>query len=456
VLYVEEIIGRDTVNTMPPATVTAFQDHGEVEATIEQDVEGAKRALRQLEELGIHMAEVTQELLDEGVKLFAEAFDTLMSVINGKREALRDNIAGREQASLGDLQAAVNSRLAALAKADAVRKIWNKDPSYWGLDPESDGGKAVKSRSGWLTVTDLMLEHADDLQRFGEHVKAAGFKQVIFCGSAGINPAVEVYGQAFSGQNGNPHVRAMHAEAVAKLDSLSADTLVIHAGKAATTPLQKSAHEHLWSLQPHGDHYVMVTSASTGLGDVAQQHKFRRLFLDPEDIAGEFGAFSYLGLVAGAAGGMDAQRLLSRAEHVVHDCMPMVPPEDNAGAWFGAILGEAALAGRKKITIICPPAISAFGKWAAQMADKGGLQAEAITAVNAPASYGADRLFIYERLGHELDGDVEKLRQAGQPVVTFTLRDRFDLGEEIFRWEFAAAVAGGIVGVNPFRSPATH
>src|SRR5207249_4884283 len=172
----------------------AFKDHGEVEPTIEQDLDAARRALGQIEQLGIGMPAVTQDLLDEGVKLFADAFDTLMSVIDAKREALRDNIAGREQASLGsELQAAVDKRLAALAKADTVRKIWQKDSTAWGIDKDSDTGKSLKNRLGWLTVTDLMMEQADDLQRFGAHVRDAGFKEAIFCGSAGINPAVRVF-----------------------------------------------------------------------------------------------------------------------------------------------------------------------------------------------------------------------------------------------------------------------
>src|SRR5205823_8217474 len=129
------------------------------------------------------------ELLDEGVKLFADAFDTLMSVIDAKRGALRDNIAGREHASLGGLQAAVDKRLAAIGKADTIRKIWQKDTSVWGFDKDGEDGKRVKNRLGWLSITDLMLEHAADLERFGRHVKDAGFKRVIFCGSAGINPA---------------------------------------------------------------------------------------------------------------------------------------------------------------------------------------------------------------------------------------------------------------------------
>jgi transaldolase / glucose-6-phosphate isomerase len=456
VLYVEEIIGRDTVNTMPPATVEAFKDHGEVEATIGQDLPGAKRALSELGAAGVDMAKVTQSLLDEGVKLFADAFDTLMSVIDAKREALRDNIAGREEASIGDLRAAVEKRLSALAKADAVRKVWQKDGSYWGLDKDSDAGKALKKRMGWLNVTDLMLDRSEDLERFAEHVKAAGFKRAIFCGSAGINPAVAALAQAFGGRQGYPEVSAMHAEQLAKIESLEADTLVIHAGKAATVPMQKAAHEHLWSLQPHGDHFVLVTDASTELPAMAAAHKFRRVLLDPGDVAGEYGALSYLGLVAAAVAGCDVTRLLNRAEHVVHDCVPLIQPADNAGAWFGAILAEASLAGRKKITVITPPEISKFGVWAAQIATRAGLESEAISSVGESSDYGQDRLFVYERLGHDLDAAVDKLRDAGQPVVTFTLRDRFDLGEEIFRWEFGVAIAAGILGVNAFAPPATH
>src|SRR5262249_10756595 len=154
-----------------------------------------------------------------------------------------------------------DKRLAAVAKADAVRKVWHKDTTYWGMEPDSDAAKAAKNRMGWLTVTDLMLEHADDLQRFGEHVKAAGFKKAVFVGSAGSSPAVEVYAQAFGGQNGYPSLSTIHADAAARLDKVDADTLYVHAGKAATTPNQKDAHGNLWKHQSDGDHYVMVTSA---------------------------------------------------------------------------------------------------------------------------------------------------------------------------------------------------
>jgi transaldolase/glucose-6-phosphate isomerase len=454
VLYVEEIVGRDTVNTMPPATVSAFKDHGEVEATIEQDVAGAQRQIEQIEQVGVPMAEVTQKLLDEGVKLFVDAFDTLMSVISAKRDALRDNIPGREEASLGGLQAAVNQQLAALAKADTVRKLWNKDSSVFGKDKDSEAGKNIRNRLGWLHITDLLLEHAEDLERFAQHVKDAGFKRAIFCGSAGINPAVEMYAEAF-GSAGYPQVTAMHAGDVEKMTQLEADTLVIHAGKKATVAMQQAAHANAWKLRPNGDQYVLVTDAESGLVPMGAEHKFRRLFMDPGDVAGEYGALSFLGLVAAAVAGADVTRLLNRSEHLVHDCLPLIQPEDNAGAWFGAILAEAHKAART-IAIVTPPAVAKFGQWAAKVAARGGVKAEAMTSVGLPSSYGQDRLFVYERLGHDLDAPLQALKQAGQPVVTLTLRDRFDLGEEIFRWEFGAAIAGSILGINVFEPPATH
>ncbi|HLY65745.1 MAG TPA: bifunctional transaldolase/phosoglucose isomerase [Chloroflexota bacterium] len=452
VLYVEELIGRDTVNTMPPATVIAFKDHGEVEPTLEQDLNGARRVLAQLEELGIHMETVTNVLLDEGVKLFADAFDALMSVIDAKRGALRDNIAGREQASLGELQGAVTKRLAALSKADAVRKIWQKDPAYWGQDKDQAAAALVKNRLGWLTVTETMLEHAPDLNRFAGHVNADGIKHAIFCGSSGIIAGVEAFRQAFGPQTGFPELTMLAADKASGVSSLHPETLVILAGKSATAPMVSAAYYHLRQLLPGGERYVVATDAGTELERLGREHGFRRIFLNPPDLAGNYGALSYLNLVAAAVMGVDVERVLNRAEHVVHDCVPLIQPADNAGAWFGAILGEAALSG-KTIGIVCSPSISSFGPWAATIARGGGIDAQAQDVPSGPAG---DRLLVYERLGAELDARMEKLRSAGQQVVSFTLRDRYDLGEEFFRWQFATAVAGGIVGANPFQPPAFH
>jgi len=443
VLYVEELIGRDTVNTMPPATVEAFKDHGEVEATVEQDLDGARRSLRQLDELGIRMADVTHALLDEGVKLFAEAFDTLVAVIDAKRGALRDNIAGREQASLGELQKAVDARLAALAKTDSVRRMWRKDPSLW------DGTEEIKERLGWLTITDKMLECTADLERFAAHVKDSGIKHALLCASAGVLPMNEVYAQAFGAAPGYPNLTTVAAERVDTLTSVDPDTLVILVGKSATSPLVVKGFEHIWKLLPKADHYVVATDEGTELAQLAKQRGFRRVFLNAQDVAGNFGALSYLALTSAAVIGVDVERILNRAEHVVQDSVPLIQPADNAGAWFAAILGEAAAA-KRKIGVICSPAISNFGRWAAAIANGAGLPAEALQDLS---SLGSDHLVVYVRLGSDLDAAVQTLQETGQPVVTFTLRDKFDLGQEFFRWQFATALGAAILGQNPFRGP---
>ncbi|MBV9120230.1 MAG: bifunctional transaldolase/phosoglucose isomerase [Chloroflexi bacterium] len=438
VLYVEELIGRDTVNTMPPATVDAFKDHGEVEATLEQGLDQARRQLGQLKSLGIDMSKVTDDLLAEGVKLFADAFDTLMSVIEAKREALRDNIAGRCHADLGALEPAVNARLGALAKADTVRRMWKKDISLWGGDDE------IKERLGWLTVTDKMLDCTADLERFASHVQAAGFKRALFCGSSGVLPMAELFRQCFGTAPGFLELSTLAAEQAGELRELADDTLVILVGKAATAGLVKKAFEHLWQLKPKGDHYVTATDAGTELAQLAETHHFRRAFLNAPDVAGNFGALSYLSLVAAAVTGVDVERMLSRAEHLVHNSVPLMQPADNAGAWFGAVLGEAALAG-KKVAILSSPELSGFGQWAAVIARGGGVQAEVVT--EPPA--GDDRLLVRIQLGHGANGN----SSAATPAVLFTLRDKFDLGEEIYRWQFATAVAGSITGANPFKGP---
>jgi hypothetical protein len=235
------------------------------------------------------------------------------------------------------------------------------------------------------------------------------------------------------------------AEEALELAALSRDTLVILAGKAATAAGIRAAFEHLWTIAPHGDQYVIVTDASTELVPIAASHRLRRTFLDPGDVAGEYGALSLLGLVAAAAIGVDTGRLLSRAEHLVHDCVPLIQPADNAGAWLGAIVAEAG-AQTKKVTVVCPEPISSFGAWAARVVARGGAEAESTSRPSA----SADRLFVYLRLGNEFDGAVRTLHEAGAAVVTITLRDRFDLGEEFFRWEFASVVSAALLGVTPF------
>ena len=464
VLYVEELIGSLTVNTMPPATIIAFRDHGKVAATIERDLDGARRDLAELEELGVHLAEVTRELEDEGVAAFATSFDTLMEVIAVKSEALRDDISGREEASLGALRPAVDRRLADLAKDGAVRNIWEKDPSFWGKAGDEAASKSIKSRLGWLTVTDQMLDQALDLQTFGQEIKDAGFRDAVLCGMGGSSLCVELIRMTYGSRPGFPRMWVLDttdpatiAEVTGQIDPRR--SLFIIATKSGGTTETLSHFRYFWSLQPDGGNFVAITDPGTALEKLAADHGFRRLFLNPSDIGGRYSVLSYFGLAPAAIMGLDTRALLERAEHLVHDCVPLVQPSDNAGAWWGAIMGEAGLAGRDKVTILCPPELAGFGLWAEQLiAESTGKEGRGLVPIageplGAPAVYRSDRLFAYLRLGRELDEGVKRLRDAGHPVVTFTLRDTLDLAEELFRWEFGTAVAGAILGINAFDEP---
>ncbi|MHB8620270.1 MAG: bifunctional transaldolase/phosoglucose isomerase, partial [Chloroflexota bacterium] len=466
VLYVEELIGRDTVNTMPPQTVAAFKDHGEVEATVDQDPEGAGRTIEQLKELGIDMREVTAELLDEGVKLFADAFSTLMQVIEAKREALQDGLAERQQASLGPLGQAVDNRLQAIAKTDGVRKIWQKDPAFWGKQNDADATKSIKNRLGWLSVSDQMLEQVQDLESFAADVKSAGFRHAVLCGMGGSSLCVEVSRQTYGSRPGYPEMIVLDTTDPATIAAASKDidparTLFIIATKSGGTTETLSHFKYFWNIRPDGSNFIAITDPGTSLEKLAADHGFRRVFLNPSDIGGRYSVLSYFGLVPAAVMGVDVKKLLDRAEHLAHDCVPLMQPADNAGAWWGTVMGEAGAAGRDKVTILCPPAIASFGLWAEQLIAEStgkegrGLVPVAGEPVGPPAVYGNDRLFAYLKLGQhpDLDAGAEALRRAGHPVVTFTLRDTYDLGEEFFRWEFGTGVAGAVLGINAFDEP---
>jgi len=207
---------------------------------------------------------------------------------------------------------------------------------------------------------------------------------------------------------------------------------------------------------------VAITDPGTPLEALARAESFRRIFLNPSDIGGRYSALSYFGLVPAALLGLDVPKLLDRAEQMAHACVSCVPTRENPGLWLGAVMGSLALAGREKITFVCSPEIAAFGYWVEQLiAESTGKEGKGILpvegeAVAAPAKYGNDRLFVYLRLertrGAGLDAKLARLERS-HPVVTIRLQDRYDLGAEFFRWEFATAVAGAVIGVNPFDQP---
>ena len=468
VLYLESLIGPDTVNTVPPATLTAFLDHGQADATLERDASGARTVLDSLEAAGIDMRHVTDGLLTDGLKAFADSFDKLLTNIQEKRTQLLAH--GHPGDALGVYLSDVEAALDTMRQDAVVDRIWRRDHTVWRPDP-----REISDRLGWLTVTDLMCDQVPALQSFAAEVRDAGFRHVVLLGMGGSSLGPEVLRQTFGSAPGYPELIVLDttvpAWVMAATDAVDpAHTLFLVSSKSGGTIETLSGYRYFRSLveravgsQNAGQSFVAVTDPGTPLENLAQDEGFRRIFLNPPDIGGRYSVLSYFGLVPAALMGLDLAELLDRADCMREGCASCVPVQDNPGARLGAALGSLAQKGRDKLTLVTSPSISAFGLWAEQLiAESTGKEGKGIVPVAGeplagPDAYGDDRLFIHLRLEGDdnaaTDAALERIKASGQPVLRLELRDRYDLGAEFFRWEFATAVAGAILNIQPFDQP---
>ena len=455
VMYVEDLIAPDTVNTMPEATLRAFADHGQTLPApwIDEPAE-TERALRQLREAGVDMAALTERLLEEGLASFAADFDGLLECI---REALEVIPSGRVKvtASLGGLAATVDERIAELARSDATHRIWSGDHTLWAKEPVE-----IADRLGWLTVIEAMAEQADDLTAFADGVRTDGIEHVALLGMGGSSLAPEVLYETFGREGDGLRLTVLDTTDPASIRALEAAspperTLFVVASKSGTTLETLSQLAYFWDRVPDGRHFIAITDPGTPLEATARERGFRRVFVSPPDIGGRYSALSHFGLVPAALAGVDLHRLLDEAAEMQQACHSCVPTVSNPGAWLGALLGEAAKAGRDKLTLVLPEAIASFGTWVEQLiAESTGKEGRGILPVEGeplgpPEVYGEDRLFV--AIGDH--AGLDALEAAGHPVVRLPYREPYQLGAEFFRWEFATAVAGHVLGIHPFDQP---
>jgi len=236
-------------------------------------------------------------------------------------------------------------------------------------------------------------------------------------------------------------------------------TLFVIASKSGTTTETLSHFAYFWEKVPDGSKYVAITDPGTPLEALGKERGFRRVFSNPPDIGGRYSALSYFGLVHGALIGMDLDGLLDRAIEMAHACAFCVPPAENPGAWLGAVMGEAARAGRDKVTLVLPERIRSFGYWVEQLiAESTGKEGRGIVPVEGedlgpPDVYGEDRLFVGIGQDQEIWAGLEELEHAGHLAVLLRLNEEVELGGEFFRWEFATAIAGKVLDIQPFDQP---
>ncbi len=470
-LYVAELIGADTVDTVPPATIDAFRDHGVVRgATILDSPATAAAQIASLKKIGIDLNAITDQLQREGVDSFAKSFEDLMAALSKKRAALLEHQVDAETPSLGKISAAVDERLKAWSEMHFGRRMWAKDPTLWATPTTPE----ITNRLGWLNLPEIMREQVQDLTAFREQIKSEGYTHAVVLGMGGSSLAPEVFQNTFSNRAGYPRLYVLDSTHPAAVEAMDAavdlrHTLFIVSSKSGTTTEPNSFFYYFWQRLSALDkspqkNFVAITDPGTPLQKLGEDRGFRRVFQATPDVGGRYSALTHFGLVPAAIIGVDLQLLLDRAWTMQEACAASVSETKNPGILLGAILGEAARAGRDKTTIFASPSLRHFPVWLEQLiAESTGKEGKGIVPVTDEeppadaANYRSDRLFVYLGLTGEKDSVHEptlaKLEAAGHPVVRITLSQIADIGQEFFRWEIAIAAAGAAIGIQPFNQP---
>jgi transaldolase / glucose-6-phosphate isomerase len=471
-VYVEELVGQDTVNTMPPATLDAFRGHGVVTRdAIERDLPQARADLAALADYGVSLDDVTTQLTQDGVRLFADAFDKLLGAVAQRRLGRLDG--PQPGFAFGmhscESQKRFEEELETWRESGGVRRLWAGDASLW---TSADEGRWL----GWLRIVDAELADVAELEDFAAHVKRQSYSDALLVGMGGSSLAPEVFAETFGRQPAWPKLHVLDSTDPAQIATTEAaldlgKTLVIVSSKSGGTLepniLMDYFFERVAALrgcERAGEHFVAVTDKGSSLEKRAKEAGFARVFFGDKTIGGRYSALSRFGLVPAAAMGLDVRRLLESAKIMMRSCGPDAPPAQNPGVRLGVAMGVAARwLQRDKVTIIASPAFAAIGAWLEQLfAESTGKRGKGLIPIAdeplaAVERYGRDRFFIYIELEGRADARqqqlVEALARAGHPVARIVVRDVWNLGQEFFRFEIATAVAGAVLGVNPFDQP---
>jgi transaldolase/glucose-6-phosphate isomerase len=467
VLYVEELIGPNTVNTVPPATLDAFRDHGTPRDSLEENVADAKRVLAELEKSGISLDAVTAELVKDGVKLFADAADKLYGAVAHKRGTVLGHGIDRWEmaigAKLGDAIKKGTENWRASAK---IRRLWQHDKSVWT-------GTDEHKWLGWLTSS--AAADIADYEDFAHRVKRQNFTDVVVLGMGGSSLGPEVLAQTFAQSPGFPKLHVLDSTDPAQVRSLQAsvniaNTLFIVSSKSGGTTEPNVMKDYFFArvsetigADKAGHRFIAVTDPGSSLEKVATKQGFARIFHGDPTIGGRYSVLSPFGLVPAAAAGIDVRTLIQHTLAMVRSCGPDVPPHENPGVQLGLAMGLAGLEGRDKVTILSSNKIADFGAWAEQLiAESTGKDGKGLIPIDGEplgdvSLYGDDRFFIDLRTEGENDSAhddrLTALEKAGHPVVRIVLKSIEHIGQEFFRFELATAVAGAVLGINPFNQP---
>ena len=367
-----------------------------------------------------------------------------------------------------DFAKAVAATIEDWKKNDKVKRLWAKDASLWTNTDESKW-------LGWLTIVAEQIAQHDKLKKIAAEIEKAGFTHCVLLGMGGSSLCVEVFAKTYGREPGRPQMHVLDSTDPAQIRTIEKNidlnkTVFIVASKSGST-LEPNIFKQFFygavtkavGAAEAGKRFIATTDPGSHMQKVAETDGFRNIFYGVPSIGGRYSALSNFGMVPAAIQGVGIQKFLERAEQMVVGCGASVAADKNPGAILGAILGTGQKMGRDKVTLFTSAGISDLGAWLEQLiAESSGKEGKGLIpvdreAIGASGVYGNDRVFVYVRLDGssdaKLDADVDALEKAGQPVVRIAVADKYDLGQEFFRWEIAIATACSVIGVNAFNQP---
>jgi transaldolase / glucose-6-phosphate isomerase len=462
--YVESLVAPHTVNTMPAPTLLACGEQLEVTGPTADQDPGAE--LDALAQAGIDMRDVTDKLLRDGIAKFVEPFDKLVDGVELAREGVVTGRPPTIRSSIpDDLEPAIVAKIERAQAESVAKRVWQHDESLWG----GPGAPEIGNRLGWLTISEKMLEHLPELNEFVEGTKADGFTDAVLLGMGGSSLGPEVIRRSFGEIPGGLRLHVLDStdpgailavERAVNLDT----TLFVVSSKSGGT-IETLSHMRYFHERSGGDgkRFAAVTDPGSPLVDLANELGFRHVFENDPDIGGRYSVLSYFGMVPAALAGVNVEAMLHSAQVAEQNCTHFDSSSSNSGLWLGVVMGALAEQGRDKATFVVSGAIASFGLWVEQLiAESTGKHGKGILPVAGepvgdPEVYGHDRVFVHLRDPDEADAGtdakMDALARAGHPVLTVAVHGPADLGRIFFFAEFAVAVAGWALGINPFDQP---
>ncbi len=465
-LYVDSLIGQDTVNTVPPATLKAFKDHGTAAPTLTDGLDDAQEVMDKLAEVGVDVNYVTEQLQIDGVALFVEAFENLLRQVQAKRDVLKTGVIERQNLALGTYMEDVQGAIRKLESEKANERIWGHDGSLWKDSPTII--TKIQNRLGWLDVTKTI--DLPRLKQLQASIKGSPITHVVLLGMGGSSLAPEVLYQTFGKQVDFPEFHMLDSTDPRLIQMIESaidlpNTLFIVASKSGSTIETAMFAKYFYERTGRqGRQFIAITDPGSQLENEARANAYRDIFLNPADIGGRYSALSYFGLVPAALMGLDLDQLWAEANRMMTACASIIPAQQHPAIWLGAIMAVLGQQGRDKITIQTSASIASFGNWIEQLvAESIGKEGKGLlpvvgATVGYPHDFASDRLFIYLRVDEDpsneaMDAGIRTLREAGHPRVTLYLPNRYALAGEFFRWEYATAITGKLMEINPFDEP---